>query len=190
MTQVVNPEQDQEIRRLWDLGLSASQIGRRLGRTKNAIIGRAHRIGCPNRAQMTLGGNPLTSETAEKAKSMLRDGMSNASVSRIAGIALKTAARLRANLGIAPHAGPRRTVPALDQLTTQAEPSSVLPMFWVAPVKVKKYATVKPGSCCYPIGQPGNSNFRFCNGDSEPGLPYCHSHCCLAYTTYRKRVAA
>ena len=34
---------------LWDEGLSTSDIGLRLGRTKNAIVGMAHRLGLPAR---------------------------------------------------------------------------------------------------------------------------------------------
>ena len=38
------PERDPELRALWDEGLSGSEIGRRMGFTKNQILGRVHRI--------------------------------------------------------------------------------------------------------------------------------------------------
>ena len=38
------PERDDRLRTLWDSGLSGSKIGVRLGATKNAVIGRAHRL--------------------------------------------------------------------------------------------------------------------------------------------------
>jgi GcrA cell cycle regulator len=43
-----------DIEALWAEGLSASQIGLRMGITKNAVIGRVHRMGLPSR-QSPLG---------------------------------------------------------------------------------------------------------------------------------------
>ncbi len=37
------------LRRLWDEGHSTAEIGRRLGVTKNAVIGKAHRLELPHR---------------------------------------------------------------------------------------------------------------------------------------------
>ena len=37
------------LRALWDKGLSASQIGLRMGVTKNGIVGKSHRLGLPAR---------------------------------------------------------------------------------------------------------------------------------------------
>lgn len=34
---------------LWDEGVTTSEIGRRLGVTKNAVVGKAHRLGLPLR---------------------------------------------------------------------------------------------------------------------------------------------
>jgi GcrA cell cycle regulator len=38
-----------DLRRLWAEGLSASQIGDSLGVTRNAVIGKAHRLNLPSR---------------------------------------------------------------------------------------------------------------------------------------------
>lgn len=40
------------VRTLWDQGLSGSQIGRRIGRTRNSILGLARRLGLPSRDQI------------------------------------------------------------------------------------------------------------------------------------------
>ncbi len=42
---------------LWDEGHSAAEIGRRMATTKNAIVGRAHRIGLPPRPSPIFGSN-------------------------------------------------------------------------------------------------------------------------------------
>ena len=43
-------EQDAQLRQHWDAGHSTAEIGRRMGVTKNSIIGRAHRLLLPPRA--------------------------------------------------------------------------------------------------------------------------------------------
>lgn len=44
------PELDARLRAYWSEGLSCSQIGVALGVTRNAAIGRAHRLGLPTRS--------------------------------------------------------------------------------------------------------------------------------------------
>jgi len=39
-----NQEMITELTRLWGLGLSTSEIGKRLGISKNAVVGKAHRL--------------------------------------------------------------------------------------------------------------------------------------------------
>jgi GcrA cell cycle regulator len=42
-------EKIQQLSKLWDEGLSTAAIGERLGITKNAVVGKAHRLGLPAR---------------------------------------------------------------------------------------------------------------------------------------------
>ncbi len=42
-------EQIDELVRLWNEGLPTSEIGRKLGTTKNAVVGKAHRLGLSKR---------------------------------------------------------------------------------------------------------------------------------------------
>jgi GcrA cell cycle regulator len=44
-----NEETIARIRGLWDEGLSTAEIGRRMGITKNAVVGKAHRLNLPAR---------------------------------------------------------------------------------------------------------------------------------------------
>jgi GcrA cell cycle regulator len=43
------PDRIAEVTRLWNQGLSTADIGRLVGVTKNAIVGKAHRLGLPAR---------------------------------------------------------------------------------------------------------------------------------------------
>ena len=53
-------ERLEKLKSLWDKGLSISQIGEALGVSRNAIAGKAHRMGLPKRP------SPISKATAEK----------------------------------------------------------------------------------------------------------------------------
>ena len=56
---------------LWNEGLSISQIGQRLGVTRNAVAGKAHRVGLPKRqSPISVSGTP----SRNKAKKNEEDG--------------------------------------------------------------------------------------------------------------------
>ena len=55
-------ERLEELKKLWVQGLSISQIGEALGVSRNAIAGKAHRMGLPKRP------SPISKPKAEKPK--------------------------------------------------------------------------------------------------------------------------
>ena len=56
---------------LWNEGLSISQIGQRLGVTRNAVAGKAHRLGLPKRqSPISVSGAP----SRNKSKKNEEDG--------------------------------------------------------------------------------------------------------------------
>lgn len=58
-----SPERDAALTQLWaDRNLSAAEIGRRLGITKNSVVGRSHRLRLPAR-QSPVMRKPDTRET-------------------------------------------------------------------------------------------------------------------------------
>ncbi len=62
------PEQITELTRLWGEGLTTSEIGKRLGISKNAVVGKAHRLHLSARPSpiKRTGGRPAVFRTAVK----------------------------------------------------------------------------------------------------------------------------
>src|SRR3954464_1946461 len=55
-----------QLRALWDEGHSTAEIGRRMGVTKNAIVGKAHRLNLPARP------SPIRAEAERKPRQLRR----------------------------------------------------------------------------------------------------------------------
>lgn len=178
---------------LWVEGHSTAEIGRRLGYTKNAIVGAVHRN------HLTPRPSPIGAG-ARLGYNRVR------SVPQLAHVPLPSLAEL---VGASPlplpprgpaHIRTRRIFPAKPAGSSPAPvvhhpraiaiaitqraaaelpppPAPVLEPRFRLPVE---HAPARH-DCCWPIGEPGTREFRFCDGVSQPGKPYCHSHCLIAY---------
>lgn len=149
------------LRSLWSEGHSTAEIGRRLGVSKNAVVGKAHRLDLPARP------SPIR-----------RDGCSaprRPAPRRAAGPTLPP---LSSTCGSTPEAVRVDRSPAPMPRPVQPPPPRLQPI-------PRTYG--RTIACCWPIGEPGTRNFRFCNADSVPGKPYCDDHAQLAYVKVRDR---
>ena len=52
--------------------------------------------------------------------------------------------------------------------------------------KVIKLDGLGAGMCCWPEGEPGRPEFRFCGKPAVAGKPYCAEHCARAYVRSSK----
>jgi GcrA cell cycle regulator len=142
------------LRALWAEGHSTAEIGRRMGITKNAIVGKAHRLDLPARP------SPIRKQNAG---------------------------------GTQPPA-PRRK-PSVREASTPARrpavqaPPPAIPTPAPAPVAaaVRPFPRASLRSCCWPIGEPGTREFRFCAAEADPGRPYCAEHPAIADVRARDR---
>ena len=152
------------LRTLWDEGLSTAEIGRRLGVSKNAVVGKAHRLDLPARPSPIRrdgagGGVPRRSAPRRVAGPTLPPLSSS-------GFATASA------LATVHHTPPLAPRPAPPPARVQAP----------APRPYGRVVT-----CCWPIGEPGTRSFHFCDAESVPGKPYCSDHAQLAYVRVRDR---
>ena len=64
------PTHDAKLRKLWTEGHSTVEIGRRMGLSKNAVVGRAHRLGLPGR------GSPIKHGDGAPRPKLVKPGVS------------------------------------------------------------------------------------------------------------------
>jgi GcrA cell cycle regulator len=164
------------LRDLWTQGHSTAEIGRRLSVSKNAIVGKAHRL-----------------ELDARPSPIRRDGVKTVAerspaYPRAAGPTLpplastNVAAPLASTSNIQPLRAPPPDGPRL-MATRPAVTPAPRPMMPSAPIQSRRSAP----SCCWPIGEPGTKAFRFCDDTSVAGKPYCDEHARLAYVKIRDR---
>lgn len=145
------------LKKLWSEGLSASQIAGRLGAvTRNAVIGKVHRLGLSGRA------------TTSRMKTVRpRSRLSNAK--RPANAAKPRFAQIGN--------------PAVrDLYRLDAEPMGPTAEELVIPLAERKtIQTLTECSCRWPIGDPQLADFHFCGKSKVNGLPYCEFHARRAF---------
>ncbi|GAB0118247.1 GcrA family cell cycle regulator [Acidisoma sp. 7E03] len=147
-----------ELRRLWAEGLSTAEIGRRLGISKNAVVGKAHRL--------DLAPRPSPIRRSE------RPAGSPAPAPRAVGPTLTPLPSSPAPV--------QASAPSASPVPRVAAPPRRLAA--VAPAPVQRVS-----ACCWPMGEPGKPGFHFCDGAAVPGKPYCAEHAQLAYVKIRDR---
>jgi len=152
-----------QLRALWSEGHSTAEIGRRMGVSKNAVVGKAHRL--------NLSARPSPIRRGEAGAAPRRPA-----VRRVVGPTLPP---LRTSLS-----APSRPVigPARAETVAEAPPRPVL-----RPVAPPRVGSARPQPCCWPIGEPGTKEFHFCDDEAVAGKPYCAEHAQLAYVRVRDR---
>jgi GcrA cell cycle regulator len=175
-----------QLRALWDEGHSTAEIGRRLGVTKNAIVGKAHRLDLPARPspiRRDPDAAPVRRATARRVEGPTLPPLPSAVADSDGNYVQAVAAPVP----------PRPPVVARPIMTAPPMPRPVMPMPRpVAPASPRPVAVAprpygRVVTCCWPIGEPGTRDFRFCDVPSEPGRPYCEDHVKIAYVKVRDR---
>ena len=136
---------------LWQSGASTVDIGKRLGTSKNAVVGKAHR-------QFDLGDIRFTPRPSPiKPSSGNYDLISH---------------HLKKGTP---------TLPALFSATQVAVAQQPTIGARLATRPAIRLFNAIP-ECQFPIGEPGTKGFRMCYDPTDPGKPYCPTHCALTYT--------
>jgi GcrA cell cycle regulator len=148
-------ERIETLRKSWEGGMTASQIADLLGEgvSRNAVIGKAHRLGLQARPSPVKAGDVAAAPAVAAPKP--------APVAKVA--AAPTPAPVLAPA--APKPAPKRT----SRAAANAKPAKTTLL------------DLSERVCKWPIGHPGEVDFHFCGQPSKPSFPYCPDHCLIAY---------
>jgi len=188
-------ERIDQLKQMWQAGMTASQIAEALtGVSRNAVIGKAHRLGLESRPSPVKAGDTAAA-AAEPAHAP-------------APAATETPKPAPAPTPAAPAAAPQAAAP------TPAAPAEPMPIVRsigpggfqrqnpheqqspIPPAPPRRLVPAKPSAdiagktslldlndriCKWPLGHPGEPDFHFCGSPVNPGFPYCLDHCSVAY---------
>lgn len=184
-------ERVETLKRMWAEGQSASQIAKELGGvTRNAVIGKVHRLGLSNRVG---GKDEGEADAPAPAATTARAEPKPAPEPRPEPAAVKPAAERPAP---APAAAPsnvtplpirKAIIPAGQPLPPQPSANEISPEALASVREVEKRARklslmeLTERTCKWPIGDPATDDFWFCGLPSTAGKPYCEAHVGVAF---------
>lgn len=189
-------ERIDHLKQLWDKGLTASQIAEQLGGvSRNAVIGKAHRLGLKSRPSPVKSGtkkaapkktvkrtkataSPKVEAIAKTTKPPVKPAQAETKPVQVKTkndgspqiVSIGPGGFMRQGPGDQqppiPPAPPRRLVPAKPN-ADMADKTSLLDL--------------NDRVCRWPINHPGEADFHFCGAPVNAGFPYCVEHCGRAY---------
>ncbi|MEZ7814008.1 MAG: GcrA cell cycle regulator [Paracoccaceae bacterium] len=188
-------ERVETLKKMWGEGRSASQIAKELGGvTRNAVIGKVHRLGLSNR--ISTGTEDKVAASAPKvdikarpkrAEVKARDAVndSGAASEPSAQAPMSVAESIVAN--VTPLPLRKSIVPAGQPLPPQPSANEISPEALASVREVEKRAMrislmeLTERTCKWPIGDPATQDFWFCGLNSVAGKPYCEAHVSVAF---------
>lgn len=192
-----------QLKDLWAEGLSTAEIGRRLSITKNAVVGKAHRLGLPPRPSPIRrnGSKPKTAadKTEQPAAAAVATPTAEAPAARSSTPVPSAVHPAQPHTTAVPTpAAPPSPVatPALaviDDKAARKEKAAPVARTGTKPkTLLRSISDPEPQkrrgpACCWPIGDPGTPGFHFCGATPIPGKPYCEEHAQIAYVRLRDR---
>ena len=143
----------EELRKLFEAGLTCSQIAREIDVTRNAVIGKLSRLGLSRPRDVLIRRQPdLRARSPRRGSPHPATRQSQVRILRSLHAAM---------------AAPAAPV-VIDEITDQP---------------VCSLHELGAENCRWPIGSPGSNNFGFCGSVPVEGLPYCARHARMAYRT-------
>ncbi|WP_304619745.1 GcrA family cell cycle regulator [Paracoccus sediminilitoris] len=197
-------ERVETLKRMWSEGQSASAIAKELGGvTRNAVIGKVHRLGLSNRndeaeaAPAPAAAAPAPEPAAPKKPA----------APKVAAPAPQPAPARPEPVEAEPDEAeqepapqpvftpvPRRPiVPAGQPLPPQPSANEISPEALASVREVEKRARklslmeLTERTCKWPIGDPATDKFWFCGLPSQSGKPYCEAHVGVAFQPMSSR---
>ena len=193
-------ERIERLKKMWHDGATASQIADELGGvSRNAVIGKAHRLGLEQRPSPVKAGEEKEAKKAAPTAAPATSAPKPAAKAETAKPSPATTA---------PAASPAQSPTPAQRLTPQEmQYRSIGPGGFIRqgpgeqqapipPAPPRRLVPAKPSPevadktsllelndriCKWPIGHPGEPDFHFCGEAANPGFPYCVQHCGVAY---------
>ena len=177
------------LKKLWVEGQSASQIAKELGGvTRNAVIGKVHRLGLSNRATSSSSSKSDTkSKTSVKSMSDTKRVSNKTSTSKVTSA--NSPSEPRSNVTSLR----RQIIPAGQPLPPQPSANEISPEALARVSEIEKKAKkislleLTERTCKWPVGDPATEEFWFCGLPSQAGKPYCEAHVGVAFQPMSQR---
>jgi len=194
-------ERIERLKSMWTEGATASEIADKLGGvSRNAVIGKAHRLGLEARPSPVKPGEehssapaaatakaPKKAEKAPKAPPPPVEaniqGQSAAASRPVAPPPQRPSASDGVQYRSVGPGGFIRQGPGDQQAPIPPAPPRRLVPAKPSPEVADKTSLLELNDrvCKWPMGHPGEPDFHFCGEQSNPGYPYCVAHCGVAY---------
>jgi GcrA cell cycle regulator len=200
------------LKKMWGEGQSASQIAKELGGvTRNAVIGKVHRLGLSNRAGAAPAPAAGAAPAASPAATPKPEVKAKPAVARPAEVKPRPAAKpaprvvedqvdltedddddLDARPATVPHTR-KAIIPAGQPLPPQPSANEISPEALAKVSEIEKKARrltlmeLTERTCKWPVGDPATENFWFCGLPTQAGKPYCEAHVGVAFQPMSSR---
>ena len=208
-------ERIEKLTKMWEGGATASQIAEDLGGvSRNAVIGKAHRLGLKARPSPVKGGETEAKAAPAKKAKPAPEPKKQAKPAEIKKAPAEMAPEPPAPESEEPAAQdasaqvvtPTRNTPRVVSVgpggfLRQGPGDQQAP---IPPAPPRRLVPAKPSTdiadkmslldlndrvCRWPMGHPGEPDFHFCGEKVNPGFPYCVEHCGRAYQAQLPRGA-
>lgn len=175
------------LKKMWGEGQSASQIAKELGGvTRNAVIGKVHRLGLSNRAGAAPAAKPEPAKApkveAKPKPAPKPEPKPEPAAAAEEPVAPKPSTPAR-----------RQIIPAGQPLPPQPSANEISPEALARVSEIEKKAKrltlmeLTERTCKWPVGDPATDDFWFCGLPVKQGKPYCEAHVGVAFQPMSSR---